>query len=274
MSIQAQSPTVLVVDDDPNIIRRFQRSFMAETSLGVAAVRSLAQAKKLVDNRKIHFDAIVADLGFDPGMQSHADGLYTGIDLLALAYKTRPEADQYVISVFADEPGYKKHAADEKLPIIEWYEKLSVGESKPWEEIEANLFKKRIAKNKTWREALSPTDLEKVADVRSFIREAINPMTRNYLTIMSDADEEFEIINPIEVIGQTDGDTFIATALNIGLTQSGVGDDFSEAMMELQELILSHYENLISVSASSETRDVADQLKHTIERYIRRRISR
>jgi CheY-like chemotaxis protein len=266
--METHAPTVLIVDDDPNMIKILQKRILSETFLGVAAVSTMRIAKKLIDNENFKFSAIIADLGFMPQTQDYQSGLYDGIDLLAHAEKKRPNIEKFVISVYSDNEVYKKSASDQNVRVNKWYEKLEINTTKPWKEIERQLFLQKLNESRTGKELLKKRDgNEDIDNFISAIHESMRPLTRSYLTTLSD--ESYEVIQPIEVIGSTEDDLFYLSALNIGLTQPGVGYDFNEAMNELKELILSYYEHITELY-STQPDKVVERLQEAIGSYVRK----
>lgn len=261
------TPTVLVVDDDPSIIRTLQKNILSETLLGVAAVSTLEYARKLIKDKRYEFNAIISDLFFEQDSQAHSDGLVDGIDFLEYADKVRPGLDKYVISVFSDYKNYRSHANEAQLDINHWYEKLDIKNTRPWLAIEKELFAKKLRQSECGREILKQTEnANHPGDFMSMMHECLRPMTRSYLTCLPD--ESLRIVNPITVIGREEEGVYYLSALNIGLTQSGAGDDFGEAMDHLKELIVSHYENICEISVENPS-DITDELKSAVDHYVR-----
>src|SRR6185437_813421 len=78
---KAQSPIVLVVDDEPEMIELFRDIIGAEVGCRLHVARSMTEARKLMQKHPI--DLIVADVCLPDG---------SGIDLLEELRLTRPAA--------------------------------------------------------------------------------------------------------------------------------------------------------------------------------------
>ena len=85
--------TVLLVEDDAEVQRRFRDSISAAPSMAVVGCASTKRdAQQLIETLK--FDVMVIDLGLPDG---------NGIDLIRLANRLHPSSDIMVITVYGDE---------------------------------------------------------------------------------------------------------------------------------------------------------------------------
>ena len=85
--------TVLLVEDDAEVQRRFRDSISAAPSMAVVGCSSTKRdAQQLIETLK--FDVMVIDLGLPDG---------NGIDLIRLANRLHPSSDIMVITVYGDE---------------------------------------------------------------------------------------------------------------------------------------------------------------------------
>ncbi len=64
MAESAYSPAVLVVDDDQAFTNYFRERCYEDTNVGVLVANDLSSAKRLIDDERLFFDAIVSDLFF------------------------------------------------------------------------------------------------------------------------------------------------------------------------------------------------------------------
>lgn len=88
-----RATTVLLVEDEPEFRRRFERIIESEPSLQlVGSAANKREAQGLIDRLK--FDVLIIDLGLPDG---------TGIDLIKQVSQQRPDVDIMVVSVFGDE---------------------------------------------------------------------------------------------------------------------------------------------------------------------------
>lgn len=85
--------TVLLVEDEPEFRRRFERIIEGEPSLLlVGSAANMREAQALID--QLSFDVLIIDLGLPDG---------SGIDLIRQVSEQRPDVDIMVVSVFGDE---------------------------------------------------------------------------------------------------------------------------------------------------------------------------
>src|SRR5215471_17300135 len=82
---------VLYVDDEPGLCRAFARLFRDDARLTVETLSTPVEAATLIESQL--YDVVVSDLRM-PGM--------SGIELLAIARKTMPDARRLLVSGYAD----------------------------------------------------------------------------------------------------------------------------------------------------------------------------
>jgi response regulator RpfG family c-di-GMP phosphodiesterase len=91
MQAATDGSRVLYVDDEPSLCRAFARLFREDTGLQVSTVSSPEEALSMIGQHS--YDVIVSDLRM-PGM--------SGIEFLASARRTLPEARRLLVSGYAD----------------------------------------------------------------------------------------------------------------------------------------------------------------------------
>lgn len=238
------SPTVLIVDDDPAVLDIARQEFYQHTSLGVVVMDNLCDARKLIDEKRVHFNAVMADLSIMPDKRDPMHNLHDGIDFLAyIAEKETNDIPKYVLSVYNDVPSYRDRSKSRNLVIEAWFPKLVFGTGDsdaeaPWHQIERELFRRRLEENPALSELLDDED----RSPKSFsdaVRKKIRPIVRTYLQELSDP---YKVILPIEVVCRNEDDTWMADALQLGLLQAGVGETMEEALENLGDLIAEQYQ--------------------------------
>jgi response regulator RpfG family c-di-GMP phosphodiesterase len=90
-AVAKQPPTLLIVDDEAQILSALERSLRRE-GYGIVAVESAAAALRILDER--HVDAILSDHKM-PGM--------SGVQLLARAAEMRPDIVRMLITGWVNE---------------------------------------------------------------------------------------------------------------------------------------------------------------------------
>jgi hypothetical protein len=235
MNVPTFAPTVLVFDDDPAVLELARSRFYAYTSLGVVTAESLNEARRLIDERRIRFHAIVSDISVVPAKQDVEHGLQSGIDLLEYAAKQRPDISSYVLSVWAESPKYKDQSEERGLKILRWFQKLApvkdeVDKEAFWNFIERELYAAKLGI------VISDSEPDSIPET---VRTRLHPITRTYLQSLPDA---FEIVTPIEVLCRNDEGSWLADAPSLGLLQPGVGETLEDALENLGELVVEQYQ--------------------------------
>jgi hypothetical protein len=265
-------PTVLVIDDDPAVHKYMRRRFHAETSVGLVQARSLRDAKALMDSSEVKIHAVIADLFFDPAYCDPENDLNDGLDILAYSLEKRPEATQYVLSIFSEMDPEHHKAERLKLPIQTWFQKLyqrsDAGAQAPWAQVERDLLRKRFSEDPSLKVRLEEMgySLHEPPDpmvLSESIRGALRFPIRTYIQSLDDP--KYQIIRPIEVLCTKEAsDQVTATAPRLGLLADGVGESVDEALSNLSSYIL----DLVEVLREEPASDVSGYL-HTLQDRLR-----
>lgn len=244
------SPAVLLVDDDISVRRMIRQKFHKETSIGVIVSRDLSEARTIIDDDKIEFDAIISDIVFESGTNDPKYDLYDGIDLLGYSKKKRPKLSEYVISCWADTKPYHERAEQNGSQIEDWFQKLAFGLSQdvkaPWITIERDLIKKALQNDVTFQERAKSLGLQSNADedieaLAERARDSLCPTIHTYIQELED--DNFTVVHPIEVYcRQININQAVASALKLGLLQEGEGENIEDALENLKEIIVDQIE--------------------------------
>src|SRR4051812_38936614 len=117
----AFAPTVLLVDDDTNITRRWTKEFYKRTSLGVLVANSIPDGIRLAMDQRLKVDAVVTDILFDSKTQDEKKKLSNGIDFLRYLGEQNIEVPMFVVSASYEMMDYKGRAEKEQIPIVAYY---------------------------------------------------------------------------------------------------------------------------------------------------------
>ncbi len=230
------APVALVIDDDPAVINRMKTGFIEDTSMGVLVANNLKDANSFLRDKSVKIDALITDLNFTPGTQ--AGHLVSGIDILEISKKFRPDIPQYVLSVDAEEERIKNECDEKRLRVEEFFPKLgSTQPRKPWETVERACLAKTVKTNQMVRENMEANGIDTrnlVDEVEIFEAMRRLPMAR--LTYLLEV-PGFRVKKPIEVLCVKDGDLYRASAIQIGLITDGEGADTADAIEALAKLI-------------------------------------
>lgn len=238
------SPTVLLIDDDPSISKYIRNRFHSETSIGVVTANRLDEAREIALDKKIHLDAVLADIVFEGGTDDPEHQIYDGIDFLSFLKDKRPKVSQYVVSCWADVSTYHQRSKKLKLHVEEWFQKLSFGVKpslkSPWIKVERDLYKKALSKDRTLNQRLNELEIKFDNEIEP---EIISEHIRHSLklpikTYIQDIGVEYLVKQPIEVICMIDEQNIVAAnALRLGLLQQGGGKNVEEAIDDLINII-------------------------------------
>ena len=249
---QTFSPTVLLFDDDPAVLQFARRRFLDQTSLGVIVVETLSEAKKLIDNNSLRFDAIISDLFVEAGKDDPINNLNDGIDLLAYAKQARPDVARFVLSVFSERKAFVERATENNLGVIKWFHKLDAGAqpeertTAPWHTVERYLVKSLL--NSGDISSVIGSNIIDVDALSDVVREKIVPTVRTYI---QELESPYRVDVPIEALCRKEDNYWIADAIHLGLIQSGVGDTKREALEYLAEAIQEQYSTLREAEESN-----------------------
>jgi CheY-like chemotaxis protein len=245
------APTVLLVDDDPNVTRRWTAEFHRRTSLGVLAANSLKQGREIFEDPEIKVDAIVADIYFDYGKDDPDTSLFDGLDLLAYLSKRGIRIPMFVVSAGIDMLNFKERAAREKIPIISYFDKFTAGdpEGPAWTSIQHSVLKEifgqtseitRVIETASSGNAPAIDVLNRaLCDLQLPVRTYIQSFGRR---------SELSVLKPIEVICIAKSAQEVrAYAPSLGLLTSGCGEDIETAIDELKNALELEAETLIGL---------------------------
>lgn len=262
------TPTVLIVDDDHLVTRRWSREFLSQTSLGVVVANSLSQAADLIEAGEVNIDAVVADLFFGYDTTDDIRNLQDGLQFLDWTQKQGLSVPLFVISANAEMVDYKKRSEELKLRIVEFFDKFDFhgsGES-IWMRIQRAILEKKIGGGGLVAleegEAADPASAEALNRILSRLQLAV----RTYLQELPRA--PFYIHQPIEVIcvAQTDG-SVKAYAPSLALLTVGQGESVREALEDLSDVIETEAETLLSPESGALS-EYATIMRERFERHI------
>lgn len=235
-------PTVLIVDDDPALTTYLRQMFHTETAVGVVVANSLDEGRRLLETAEIHIDGVITDLFFDAGTDDPENHLFNGLHLLELSSRLRPATRRYVTSFFAEHADYRHRPEAADIPAEHWFQKAwyrpGADERPPWQEIERDLIKARLASDEQAQQRLHSLGLGRLEnlDAVSVAVQSLRLPTRTYLQDMGVYG--LRVQRPIEVVCFWDPDgTVWASALRLGLLTDGMGTTVDEAIESLQEII-------------------------------------
>jgi len=243
------SPVALIVDDDEAVVKRIERNFLRETSIGVISANSLRRAADLISDKSIRIDALVADLNFSAGTRDQGRELHDGLELIQFAEKNRPEISSVVLSVEGDDAVRHRRAKELGLHVHRWFPKLSPpgGPLSPWATVERACLTNALRKDRDFRDRCKELKIE-VRDLLS--DEAIAEKVRHVvrfprLSYLTDVGEDFEVVKPIEVLCmKADENRYTASAIQIGMATSAEGESLDEAINELRAMLAAEMKHL------------------------------
>jgi len=245
------TPTVLIVDDDELVTRRWSREFLGNTSLGVIVANSLKEAADLVEEGGVNIDAVVADMYFGYGTSDDARDLGDGLAFLAWTRKQGLDVPLFVISANVDMIDYRKRSEALDLHVVEFFDKFSFGATGEsiWMRIQRAILEQKVGGPDGLAVLAGSASVEESASTEALNRalSRLQLAVRTYLQQLPD--KSFKILKPIEVIcvAQTDG-TVKAYAPALGLLTVAQGESVREALELLGEAIGVEAQSLMKAS--------------------------
>lgn len=241
------SPVALVVDDDPNVIKRVRRGFLEDTGLGILHTTDLKTAKRYLDEDDLKIDFLLTDLGFAMHESADDDELDNGLDLIRYSAKRRPDNPSWVYSALADDPFFRTRAREMELEIEEWFPKL--GGPVPWPKVERDFLLKKLKRgDEDLTKLASDANIDLRAPEMSEVMadrflKVIRLPRRTYLTELP---EPWSALKPIEAwVVQEGKDLHVASAPQLGIIANAQGSNVDEALDGLRDLIAKEAANLL-----------------------------
>ncbi|MCG8095864.1 MAG: hypothetical protein JAZ17_19975 [Candidatus Thiodiazotropha endolucinida] len=265
------APIVLLVDDDPSSGRSMRRKFNNLSALAPLVVQDLRSARKLIETWRYEISAVVADLSMpDAGDPEH--NLEDGLDFLSLVQKSHPNVSKYVISFWSDQHSWRSKSNQLGLDIHEWFEKLNTLE--PWAKVERDLLKTHLVHGGSLAEEVAahgwmPHDEQSFEAILQWFRTRHKGMKFSFIQeVPKDYRDQYELIEPVQVVCREQDGEFIADAIKLGLLNEGHGEDVEEAVKDLADTMFALKEELDSYSPENVV-DYAKVVKDRIDQYIR-----
>ncbi len=263
------SPAVLIVDDDTGITSYLREKFHEMTSVGVLVANDLNQAKDLIDNREIRFDAILADLNFEKAKKAPESHLYDGIDILRYSKEQRNGIKRYVLSFWNDRQEEHERAEEQEVEVRDWLPKMYYADPKspetPWAILERDLLKARIAPASAPPREDDDPPADPI-DLTDAIRGMFPTPIRTF--IQSLGDDSVYCKRPIEVICLRDeSGVYRSHAVRIGLFQEGQGDTVDDSVADLAANILDQFKRF-SAEQDEAIRDYARVVRNEMLVYV------
>lgn len=237
----AFAPTVLIIDDDDGVTRRWTKEFHRKTSLGVLVANSIPEGISLATDSELKVDAIVADILFDAAKQDDGRNISDGIEMLRYLTKDRKiRVPMFVVSASHEMMDYKETAEREGVPVLQYYDKLSAAgpEIPAWVDIQRRLLERVFGPESGVTRAISDIkmDHEGAIDVLNETLCGLQLPTRTY--IQSLGEHRPIVKRPIEVVCVARSSTEVeAFSPALGLPTSGRGDDVQSAVENLRDVI-------------------------------------
>ena len=271
MPFQTFLPTVLVIDDDRAITTYMRKNFHENTTLGVLIANDMSDAKKILDDKALSIDTIVADLNFEKPYQCPEEGLIGGIDILDYGKRVRPNADRYVFSIWSERDEEHDQAKMLNLEIKAWLNKMFYDprdtEEAPWNKIYLEQLTKRIINNKELERKFK--ELEFKDRKLEYIADFINQLNPPRITFLQELyTEEYALQKPIKILStvQEDGSVNVKE-LSIGILTDGIGDTIEEALEDIAAKIIDQ-KNMLDVEPSENLLEFTQLVKERIDIHV------
>jgi CheY-like chemotaxis protein len=277
MRTQTFLPTVLIIDDDSGITSYLRENFHDETPLGVLVANTMREAKILLETEDLPINVIVADLFFETATRDKENELYDGIDILKLAKEIRPDATQYILSIWSERDFERKKAEALGLEVKEWFAKMfypqSAQKRPPWLQIYHDQLTKQLKHNEALYELFKEKGLsqgDKFDAIMALFNETTTPKT-TFLQELNDS--RYVLQKPIRVYWSVEDDEeFVVKDLSIGLPTEGLEETLDGALEDLATQIVSEKEMLDDESENLQ--GFAQLVKKRLDSHIAKRVKK
>jgi CheY-like chemotaxis protein len=252
MELPTRPPLVLIVDDDPVVGRRVQRHFVDIANLGCLFVPSLREAIVFINSPEYDIRAVVTDWSFseEPDDKNLCED---GLDLISYVEENLPKITCYLMTAHIAEREFTKRI--EQFPNIQVFYKGDFqfmktrgriskflkfrsprNPDQPWNVVRMDYEKKGYISNP---ELIAKIDGISIDDAHERFKNTEAP---SFLTYIQRLSNELCVIKPIPVhVSQTDDGFYKAVAPVVGLMVDGFGETPHDAIEELDNIIVDHF---------------------------------
>jgi CheY-like chemotaxis protein len=265
MARERFAPTILLVDDDKLVTRRWRREFHDQTSLGVVVANSLAAAADIVEANDVQIDAVVSDLIFDRGTDDVARHLHTGVDFLSWIINRRQNLPLFVMSATDNMVNFRQSLEDRSVVVEEYFDKFvsAQGQDPAWLRIQHAILLRKFGGR---RPAGLPVGH---LDDGNLLSEAVSRLQLSVRTYIQELNEypTIRVLKPVEAICVAQDGAIKAYAPSLGLLSSVSGETIAEAVDELSSAIGTEAEFLLKAPKGADLSDYANRIASRFREY-------
>jgi hypothetical protein len=259
------NPTVLLVEDHVQTLRKNARDFTLNTALGVLPVTNLRDASKYLTKQNItryHLSSVFADQEFAPEAQT--EDLHNGLDLLEFVNAKKLHMGLYLNTVHADDDQVLKRAKETIGSTSRVFPKGQKREAsqQPWNCIWRDWLLEALKTEPEIQDILEHDKMDALeareryltgeVEIAERLRKLFDAHRITYLFTMGPVGSKNGLLfrNPIEVVCVRDLDgLYSARALGLGvLRETNKVNDAWTAQMDLADIIVEEYLDLKSTS--------------------------
>jgi CheY-like chemotaxis protein len=265
------APTVLVVDDDKLVTKRWVREFHRSTSLGVVVANSLRDAADIVEDKEVQIDAVVSDIVFDYQTDDQARHLGDGIDFLEWLEKSLAiSIPKFVISASIEMSAYRQKAQQKALRVEGFFDKFSSAGNEPaWMQIQRAVIRRKFGSDSDIAVMLDQAVGDEGRPGIDLVNQAMSRLQLTVRTYIQDlpATDNVRAVKPIEAICIAKDGRIHAYAPSLGLLAETSGDTVSEALDELANAISLEAYGLLE-NQPAKLSDYAGRVADRLRKYI------
>jgi CheY-like chemotaxis protein len=262
------APTIMLVDDDKLVTRRWRREFHNSTSLGVVVANSLSDAAAIVEAGEVQIDAIVSDLIFDHGTDDPVRHLFNGVDFLVwLSDRTvKGDIPFFVMSATDNMLDYKNRLDSSSVQVEQYFDKFvsASGTEPAWARIQRSILERKIEPGSPHRpddESLSEVELISHAmarlqlSVRTYIQDIVGY-------------PKLSVRKPIEAICVAQEGGIKAYAPSLGLLAGVREESVADAIEELSSAIGAEAEFFLNLEPDQQFSEYSERVAQRFREYL------
>jgi CheY-like chemotaxis protein len=260
------APTIMLVDDDKLVTKRWRREFHNSTSLGVVVANSLADATAIIEADEVQIDAVVSDLIFDHGTDDPTKHLHDGVDFLSWLAKRPAQADLplFVMSATENMVNFSSRLEEKSVKVEKYFDKfLSASGAEPaWDRIQRSILERKIEGDFIAEPRGAAPEVELIGHAMAKLQLSV----RTYIQELPGFD--VNVLKPIEAICIAQEGGIKAYAPSLGLLGGVRAESVQEVIEELSMAIGAEAEFFLTLDPDQDLSEYAQRVAERFREYL------